>query len=965
MGYAVQDVKSDELNKAGQRNVTGALAGKVAGVQINATGGQVGASSRIVIRGNSSFGDNQPLIVVDGVPIANDQYTAMDQSDESKVSAPKGTVDYGSGLNDINPEDIESVSILKGGSAALYGMRAGKGVILITTKSGKRKEKGIQINYDGNFSIDQIYDLMPMQNKYGQGYKGSEWDYKNAQGKGFTGSYQDYVLEKSFCYGDGIGSGVNENVDESWGPRLDAGLMIPQYNSPIVNGKRQATPWISHPDNIKDFTQLGYSMNHNVSIMSQTEKATTRASLAYRDQKGTLPNIDQKRYSAQLNTAMNISKQLEYNLSLNYTRTESDNLPSLGYSANNPFQSMNQWFGRQVDMKDLKAKWNTLDENGMHYNWNAMYHNNPFYTMNTNTNGYERNRLFGKTALVYKPLEYLKFEGRLGYDYYGTETMNVVAYNTDHVDGYFRHYNQNQTELNADFIAYFNKQFSDFSVNVLAGANYRNLNLARNTIGADKLTVPGLFTVSNIKGSPVTEMGHNWGRSNSVYAQGSVGYKSMAYIDVSARNDWDSTIEDNFFYPSVSASWIPTATFPSLQGSVLSFLKIRGGWAEIGSATDPYRTGAYYNASSTAIFGVAQFYIPSEFPPRNLRPESVRTTEVGVEANLFSSRLGIDVSYYNKTTSDQIMAVAISHATGYGSMLVNAGKVNNKGVELQLKGSVIKELNGWNWDLTLNWAKDKSNIIELYKDPVSGQEMKSLVMGEEWGTTVEAVPHESWGTIYGQGMKRNEKGQVEIGEDGLPLLEGRVKLGDVTPDWIGGFRSELSWNNFNFGFLLDFRKGGDIFSVSQMFATYTGILDFTAEGDLRERPIIVGQDVLKGEVCVTPDGKPNTLTTDAHSFFSSGYDNREMAVFDGSFLKLREMHLTYTVPQSALLRTRYIKAANVSLIGSNLATLWLHSSNVARIDPESGTTTNNNGVGLESGAVAPTRSFGIKLGLTF
>lgn len=951
LGYAVQEVKSDELTKGGQLNVANSLAGKVAGVQITSAGGQVGASQRIVIRGNSSLGSNEPLIVVDGVPISNDQY----QTDQD--------VDYGSGLQDINPEDIESVSVLKGGSAALYGMRAGNGVILITTKSGKKKEKGVEIRYDGNFSVDQLYNLPSMQNEYGQGLKGSEYDYELAKNAAnpFSGSYQDFAVQRSFAYG-----GVNSNEDQSWGPRMDIGLMIPQVNSPIVNGVRQATPWISHPNNISDFFQLGSSMNHNVSLTNQTDKTSTRASLGYRNQTGTTPNTDQKRYSAQVNTKMELNKYIEYDLAVNYTRTESDNLARSGYNDGNIMNAFTQWFGRQVDMKDQKANWDKIDPtSGKPYSWNPSYHQNPYYTVNKNTNAYQRNRLFGKTSLYYKPFEFLKFEGRLGYDYYDTQANQNIHYNNDSPDGNFRQYNQKQTEMNADFIAILNKNFNDFSVSLIAGANYRNVNWQSATLGADMLTVPGLFTIANAKGSAITGQDHSQIRSNSIYTSGSFGYKSMVYLDVSARNDWSSTIADPFFYPSVSASWIPTATFEDLQSDVFNFLKLRGGWAKIGSATSAYRTGTYYSAVSSSIYGNSQFLMPTIFPPTGLRPESVETVEVGVEAQFFNNRLGIDLAYYNKITTDQIMEVATSKATGYNSMLINAGKLKNNGLELQINGTII-QTKDWRWNLTLNWAKDNSKIEELYTDPVTGQSLAQYTIGSEWSTYLYAKPGESWGSLYGTGMIKNDNGDYVIGANGLPKTEV-MKIGSVTPDWIAGLRSELSWKNLSFGFLLDFRKGGDVFSVTQMWGSYTGQLDYTAEGGIREHAIVVGKDVLADMgTFVKEDGTPNDIGIRAQGFFDSYYSsNRQLNVFEGSYLKLREMHITYVFPKKWMGKTRYIKAANASLIGNNLAILWVHSSNKAHIDPESSTGSGNSGVGLESGSIMPSRSFGLKLGLTF
>ena len=432
LGYSIQEIKGDNLAKAGELSVGSSLSGKIAGVDITSAGGGIGASQRIVVRGNSSFGDNQPLIVVDGVPVSNDsqstKYTDASGADSYGLSG--GVQDQGSGLDDINPSDIESISVLKGGSASLYGMRAGHGVILITTK--KAKNKGVTVNYDGSFTMDQVYNLPHYQNKYGQGSGGGEYEY-NLSGSPL--SYNDWAIQNSFSYVNGKGKGKHDNDDESWGPRLDIGLEIPQYNSPIVNGVRQATDWISHPDNVKDFFETGYSQSHNISIASKKDNSVSRYSIGYRNQHGTLPNTDESRYSANLYNDFTINKYLEWNGSLEYVRTESKNLPISGYSVNNPVESLMEWFGRQVDTKDLKANWNTLDENGNHYNWNQSYHVNPYFNMYKNTNPYKRNRLFGKTSLFIKPTDWLKFEARVGYDYWNTETSKHIAKNKNYSKG--------------------------------------------------------------------------------------------------------------------------------------------------------------------------------------------------------------------------------------------------------------------------------------------------------------------------------------------------------------------------------------------------------------------------------------------------------------------------------------------------------------------------------------------------
>ena len=952
LGYAIQEVGGPDLTKAGQMNVGNALSGKVAGVQVTQAGGAVGASQRIVIRGNSSFGDNQPLIVVDGVPIINDQASS---------DARDGLVDLGSGLNDINPNDIESISVLKGGSAALYGMRAGNGVILITTKSGKKKDKGVTINYNLDFTIDQVYHLPKLQNKYGQGASGSEYYYKKAVEGGFNGTYQDYALESGFNYVDGDGNGVNDNDDESWGPRLDAGLMIPQFTSPIVNGVRQATPWISYPNNIRDFFQTGTSQNHNLSFTSVKDNSTVRAALGYRNQIGTVPNTNLQKYSAQINATYEVNKYIDFDMSMNYTNSNSDNLIATGYTPANPMQSILEWFGRQVDMKALKANWNTLDENGKHYNWNQTFHVNPYYNVHKNVNEYDRDRFFGKASVFIKPFEFLKFEGRAGYDMYSNRLSSKVAYDTDHKDGWFRETDAQQKEVNVDFIAYYNDRFGKLSVDALAGTNYRDVSWSQSAqgAGAGGLTVPELYTMSNVKGAPYTNMDHSHIRSNSVYGNISLGWDNQLYVEASARNDWSSTIKENFFYPSVSLSWIPTETFKSLQSDVLSYLKLRGGWAKVGNATTAYRTGLYYASADYTIDGVTQYSKPTTAPFDDLKPEKVVTMEVGAEAAFFDNRIRIDAAYYNKVTSDQIMSIEVPRSTGYYYALINAGKIRNRGVELQLSAKIFRNEKGFNWTAIFNWAKDKSKILEL----VEG--IDTYTIGSNWSTYNYAKVGETWGSLYGAGFTYDEQGRAIIGANGLPVLTSNQKIGDVTPEWIGGLRNELSYKNLSFGFLLDFRKGGDFFSVTQMFGAQTGILDYTAEGNIRENGLIVGQDVLKDKEFVLKDGTPNNIRVSAQSFYQSYYSNKALDVSDGSFLKLREMHLTYTFPKSMLDKTKFIKAANVSLIANNVAILWLSSKNQAKIDPESSVGSANDEVGYESNSVPPTRSFGLKLSLTF
>jgi outer membrane receptor protein involved in Fe transport len=454
-----------------------------------------------------------------------------------------------------------------------------------------------------------------------------------------------------------------------------------------------------------------------------------------------------------------------------------------------------------------------------------------------------------------------------------------------------------------------------------------------------------------------------------VYANVSLGWKNQVYLDLSARNDWDSTIDDPFFYPSASGSWIITETLPALaQLKWIDYIKLRGGWAKIGSATTPYRSGSYYRSETAGMKGRTLSSNSFTYPPIGLRPEMVKTWEIGVEANLFNNRLRMDAAYYSKVTTDQIMTANVANSSGYENMVINAGKISNAGLEIQISADIIKNPRGLNWTATLNWAKDKSVVEELYPGLASYQ------IGSSWSVRNYAyaprtdangkVTKFTWGTLSGTGFVYNDDGSIQV-EDGFIVAASSQDIGDVTPDWVGGLSNEFSYKNWAFGFLLDFRKGGDIYSLSQSFGGYTGIYDFTATGDIRENGVIAGKNVMTDQVFKTADGQVNDVAVNAEDFFSQFYSICQLGIVDGSYLKLREAHLTYTFPKALLAKTKYISGAKISLIGSNLAMLWKHKSNLIGLDPESTTEVDNRGVGFESNTFPPSRSIGIKLGLTF
>ena len=555
----------------------------------------------------------------------------------------------------------------------------------------------------------------------------------------------------------------------------------------------------------------------------------------------------------------------------------------------------------------------------------------------------------------------------MGFDYYNIKTFQkrLIEY-SDFPEGGFRHSTISNTELNLDFLATFNKRISDFSVYVMAGANYRDENWQSITLGANALTLPGVYTITNKVGDAETLMDNSTIRSNSVFSNASIGWRDQLYVDLSARNDWHSTIRDAIFYPSVSLSWIPTQTIEALKNDVLSFLKIRGGWAEVGVATTAYRNRAYYLSQSSSFNGTTQLFRSMTYPNAGLRPESIRTWEAGIDVGLFDSRLRLDVAYYYKTTKDQIMSVSTSNTAGFTSMLLNAGEIESKGLEIQLSGDILRNKDGLNWTSQINFAKERSMVIELYPE----LDINTYQVGWTWGIATQARKGEKWGSLVGTGYDRDEKtGAIKVTQAGLIATKSSQVIGNVSPDFIGGWRNEFSYKNLSFGFLFDLRVGGDIWSQSMSHSYTAGTAAITAENGVRERAIVAGVDVMKNENFVMNDGNgnwvKNTIETDAQTWFEGG-GVAEQYVFDGSFLKLREANITYTVPSRFLKKFSNISRATVSIIGSNLALLWVHDSNTLRLDPEvGGVSSDSRGVGFEQASTPNSRSFGLKLGLTF
>ena len=939
LGYAVQDIKGAEFTQARETNVVNSLAGKIAGVQISNSTGAAGSSSRIVIRGAKSIaGNNQPLFVIDGQPIDNSSFSN---------SGSGGGIDYGNGASDINPDDIESMTVLKGATAsALYGTRGANGVIVITTKSG-RKTRGIGISVNSTTTFETPLKTPDIQDQYGQGSGGE------------------------FEYVDGAGSGTNDGTDESWGPRLD-GRLIAQYNSPIVNGVRQATPWVSPgKDNIrKNFFETGRTLTNNVALSGGNEKAGVRVSYTNLDQKGILYNTFLRRNTINVNGGVDVTSKFKLSTNINYSETRGRR-PGQGYDELNVMQQLYTWYGRQVDVRDLK---NLYENGGRNANWNSNYHNNPYFVLGEATNDDKRDRVIGNLTLTYALTDWLTLTARTTNDLYNQFNQRRVPAETisnaqqdDYTEERIR-----VLERNSEFLAAANRNLTeDINLDVLVGANRRDNELDRSQIAAPDLAVPGLFALGNAAGALVT--GNNFGvsnsnnaailnpiqnrRINSLYGSARVGYKNFAFLGGTVRNDWTSTLpaaNRSFFYPSIDASLVLTEAF-GIEESFLSFAKIRAGYAEVGNDTDPYRLQNIYTGATAFGTRPVQTVYNVLYNP-NLKPERTRSSEAGIEVRFLENRIGLDLTAYQATSTDQILTVLTSAATGYTASVLNAGTLTNRGIEAILTVAPLQSTSPFQWNLTANFAANRNRVKEFDKE---GQIQNYVIGSSGFGVNVEARKGERYGALFGDAFLRVEegqyKGQIVYGEDGTPLVDPtRRVLGYYTPDWIGGITNQFRFKGLDFSFTVDTRQGGSLQSETNMWGTYSGALTSTLAG--REDGIIgVG-------VQENADGsyRPNDVRASAEDYYKGlAYTARENSVFDASFVKLREVRLGYQLPNSMISGT-FIKGVGFSFVGRNL---WLISSKAPGIDPET-SFNNGNTQGLESTQIPSVRSYGFNINFT-
>ncbi len=872
LGYAVQDVKADELTKAGSSDVTSALQGKVAGLSINSSGTGTGGSAKVVIRGNSSLADNnEPLWIVDGVPYDNSTTTGNYQW---------GGYDRAGGAFDLNPEDVESISVLKGPSAAaLYGSRAGNGVILVTTKKGGKNES-LGVTYTYKMSVSPVAYSLDLQDTYGQGTNGV----------------------------------YSSTAQSSWGEEMTGQQITAWWDN------TQTTTYSVQEDLMKNFYRSANTQSHNISISGGNEQSSFRASLGNDYMKGNIPGQTVQKTSFDVVTKHNVNKYLDVDIKANYVNTVGRNRPLLGY-----YSTMYYLYTmpRNIQLSDLKEHKFDADDlatnnNYSEDNWttpNASYRN-PYFLLAQENNKDSKNKFFGYAQATINLSSDLKLKIKQGLDYSDTQYKYVYNYE-DAVEANWPMMEMTKEtfkEMNSEFLLNYNKQIKDFSLGVSVGGNRMHTKTESIYGGSGQFSVTGAAYLS-LGTSQTTSNDIYEKEINSLYGFMNLGYKNFLYLDITARNDWSSTLPSSnrsYFYPSFSLSGLITEALDtygiSYPKNIITYGKVRASFAQVGKDTDPYQLQQSY---STSVGGFSLLYAsePTTLSNVNLKPEIATSYEFGTEWKFFGNRVGFDLTYYNTITKNQVLDIPYIYSAGYTSQTANVGKISNKGLELTLSGTAVKTKN-LSIDLIANFAKNTTRVDEL-DSSVDMYEFGSL----NNGLKIVAIEGDKLGEIYDYGYKKDTNGNKIIGSDGLPeQSDSQGVLGCIQPDFTGSFALNANYKGIYLSALFAFQKGGDVYSYTEASASWAGVAKCTED---RADKVISG---------VLESGSVNTQSVTAQNFWQNGI-TAEQFIYDASYLKLKEISLGYNFPKKLLKSLTHSVLDNfkVALFGSNLLYLVKHT----------------------------------------
>ncbi|WP_051408584.1 SusC/RagA family TonB-linked outer membrane protein [Sediminibacterium sp. C3] len=974
LGYASQELKGDNLTVARESNVVSQLAGKIAGVTVVGGNSGIGGSARVTIRGERSvdMNKNQPLYVIDGVPISN---SIVGGSGRGNME-----VDFGNGAGFVNPDDIESMNVLKGPAAsALYGSRAANGVIVIKTKSGK-SSKGIGVEVNSNVTFENALKLPEFQNVYGQG---------NGNGG-------------AFAFVNGGGAGLTDGTDEGWGPAFK-GQLYPQFNSPrTLNGQPipflggdlnapagsviTPTPWLADVDGVANFFKTGRTLTNNVALVGSNKDGDFRLSFTNLDQTGIVPNTDLKRNTVSFSGGYNLSDKFSARAFVSYIKSSSDNRPSISYGTESIMYLFTSWFPRSVRIEDMKRLWQPGLEGIRQFGWNYNYHDNPYLTVYENTNGQVVDRIIGNITLKYDLASWLSLQLRAATDYASEVRTYKRAFSTQRFPfGQYREARVITEERNTDFLFSANKKLNNnFTFSGTFGGNQTRQKADFNEVNAGQLNIPGIYKITNNRVPVDVAQTTTEKRVNSLYGSAQVAYKNYLFLDVTGRNDWSSALtlpaelkalgseKNSFFYTSAAVSAI-VSDMVKLP-SVINFAKVRGSVAQVGNDTDPFTFTQAYNPSTA--YGTAQIYGETDrLANLSLKPEISTAFEIGTELKMFNNRVGLDLTFYQSNTKNQIINIPLSQTSGYSSRSINAGLIRNYGFEAMLNlVPVVGKKNGFRWAVDLNFSTNRSKVVEL------SDGLNNLVMASR-SVTVEARVGERMGDMYGIGFARVQNtnpnaayydgtgkyvGQM-VFNNGRPIrTTERIKLGNYNPDWLAGINNTFTYGNFKLGFLFDVRMGGQVYSHTQTVGREGGIIIETLEGradgyDLSKPGNgVIGQGVKVVNGQLTPNDVKVTAR-EWHTAWTAGRAIAEGVMFDASFVKLRELQVGFNFP-AQLLRNTPFKTATLSIVGRNLA-VW---SKVPHVDPEVMSYTGGTALpGIEYMSIPSSRSFGVNLSLKF
>ena len=988
LGYATQEVGGEEVSRVKDVNFMNSLSGKVAGVQIKRSN-QMGGSTNIVVRGYKSLtGGNQALFVVDGVVMGNDINNSANQQ------TGRGGYDYGNAAMDINPDDIKSINVLKGAAAtALYGSRAANGVIVITTKKGESKKGiGVNVSFGSTFGKIDKSTYVKYQNEYGAGYSSYLGWYAETEG-------YDY-----YDFGNGPELTTPTYEDASYGAPLD-GTLAYDWRSfyPELSTYGQLLPQLPTDNDATTFFETSKLFNTNVSVQGGNDKANYRLSFTNVDQSGVLPNSKLTRNTVAFAGGYSVTDKLKVSSTVNYVLNEAVGRYGTGYDGLNPNQSFRQWYQVTTDMEEQKAAY---EQTGLNISWNPYgaldpgqptvphYFDNYYWTRYENYNNDERNRVFGNFKIDYEIADWITFTGRMSTDRYSELREERIAVGSQAVSSYYRQ-NRNFSEDNLDLFLNFNKNFSEsFSLAGVVGANYRKT--VRDAIAAQTnggLVTPGVYSLSNSINNPTAPAeSHTEVGVNGYFAQANFGFAQMIYLDLGGRYDIASTLpsgDNSYFYPSASLAFV----FSELvnPAGIFDNAKVRFNYAQVGNLAPALLVNDIY-ILNTPFNGVPLATASNTRRNPTLQSERTQNLEAGLEAALFNNRLGLDFTLYQANSFDQIFQTDVTAATGRRVDVVNAGEIQNKGVELTLRGTPIKT-GDFTWNVNVNWTKNVNEVISLYGDQTNLQ--LSTAQG---GISLNATVGEPFGTIRGTNYQFDDQGRPIVyahpyGGVRFRKTTAPEVIGDINPDWLGGVQNTLTYKGVSLSFLIDVQKGGNFFSLDTWYGYATGIYDLTAgtnrEGNpRRDLPgdgggIYLDEDELsyldidevvmqatnaEGDYLFDDDGNPIGGEVSDEPFYVSDVYNalgyaiapNSVHIYDASFVKLRELSVSYAFPKSFVDNTPF-EAINLSLVGRNL---WIIHKNSPYSDPESGLSAGNN-LGNQSGAYPAVREFGFNLGLKF